>query len=660
MIKRLLRQFWLGYARPLSPQEVKSVVSATPIGAAITAFNAVTYACVQGRNLEPTFLCSWLSATILLSAFIYSRSRKARFVSVERVSKRAMRRLKVTSTLLAMPWAILAAYVVPIGPEFARLLALVLCAGMMTSASVMLQRTPAATVAYLATVLIGIACGCLALGTADAVVTVVYSALLSSFLAFTSTVARTYLFDKDRAVDGLSKANDKLKTAHEQLRDLALRDPVTGLSNRQDFQVTISAWVREAERNQTSFSLLILDLDNFKNINDSYGHKTGDEVLKCVGSRLASVLCPDCFLARLGGDEFAVLARFPDGEDNSANLANAILAVLSSRLEIDGRKIPVAASIGCARFGALAANEEALLLGAGMALTRVKSRGKGVAYFLDDELNEKAKRRQAIAIDLLSAIENGELEMHYQPQFDLITGEIEGAEALLRWNHAQHGHISPETLFEIANERAIVGNISAFVFEQVQNDLKIIKEKCAPFGRTAINVHAQDLRAPERLLALCDRHRGSGLSAEELTIEITEGCFVGRGSEGAPMILDALADRGYLLSLDDFGTGFAALSHLRKLSVREIKIDKSFVAGIAHLQSDRAIVSATIAIAHGMGLRCVAEGVETPEQLEILWDLGVQSGQGYYWSKPLKRDEFIRFLDNHRAQKEPAARSKKY
>ncbi|MEM7671238.1 MAG: EAL domain-containing protein [Pseudomonadota bacterium] len=246
--------------------------------------------------------------------------------------------------------------------------------------------------------------------------------------------------------------------------------------------------------------------------------------------------------------------------------------------------------------------------------------------------------------DLHVALADGQILVHYQPKVDLTTGMPVGAEALVRWKHPQNGFVPPDRFLSIAADRGLMPDLTTTIFDTVRRDILEWRGRGLPFGRIAINIQPNDLKSPNTLLAHLRQFLSVGITVDDLVIEITEGCFVGRDSDGAALALDGINEAGFELSLDDFGTGHASLSHLRKLPIQELKIDREFVTGICTNKHDRAIVSATIEIARCLNLRTVAEGVETREQIDALRLLGADLGQGYHWCRPVPRAEFETFL----------------
>ena len=631
-----------------SPADVAEVVRATPIGAGVTALNALLFAAAGWVTLGGVALAGWLSGTLAISLYVLRRSLRARTVVVTRVSQRAARRLVLTSFLLALPWGLLAAVIVPLGTPADRLLGFLACAGMALCAVLMMQRTLLAAVTYVVTVSAGILGGCLVTGEPAMIVVAIYNLLLASFVTYNAYLAGETAKERDRTLARLSKANRELEDAYSKISTFVFHDVVTGLPNRKAFVEALGREIEAAHRDGRPRAVMILDLDNFKNINDSFGHAAGDALLSIAGARVVEVLDGAGTAARLGGDEFGVVAAV---EETGAleDLARDLIAAVSVPATVMGRQVFPGTSIGIAVMPDHAETVVDLMQKADAALGLVKEQGKGGWSMFDLALRKKLENSDQIGADLKVALETGGLSVHYQPKINLETGALSGAEALARWNHPTLGPVRPDKFLPVAAERAMMHELSAYIFDRVARDILTWRASGLEPGRVSINIHPLDLKEPDHLMRILARLVDRGLGPDAVSLEITESCFVGRGTEAVPMILDAISDMGFKLSLDDFGTGHAALSYLRHLPVDEIKIDQAFVANVASSQSDRSIVEATIAFARGMGLRSVAEGVETIDQIDALRQIGTDLGQGFFWSRSLAPDALAQFVSSYEA-----------
>jgi diguanylate cyclase len=641
----LLRTFSQVLRERPSPADVASVVRATPFGASISAANALLFVLGTWASLGGPFLAGWLLATLGICVFVLRKSRRARNVIVTEVTSRAARRLLSTTVLLSAPWAYLAIWVLPAGSAFERTLVLLVCAGTFIGAAMMLQRTLLAAVIFTGVVNAGVIAGCFLSADHELFVVTLYCLLCASFVILNALQTGETARERDRMVDRLSDANRELEEAYNKISILAMVDTLTGLPNRKAFGEAADRDLVNARCDGRVRAAMLFDLDNFKNVNDSYGHLVGDELLKVIGQRICEVLKGEGILSRLGGDEFALLVPIGLAHPDAEALAGALVQAVSEPVTVAGLRILPNTSVGVALYPEHAETIGDLLRMADTALARAKDRGKSGWFLFDRDLGRELDDMNLIAAELQSALEVDCLTVHYQPKIDLRSGKMRGAEALLRWTHPRLGPIPPDRFLATAAERAMMHRVSEFVFTRVARDVLSWREAGLDVGPVAINVHPVDLKDPDLLMRLIRGLVARGLGPEAVSLEITEGCFFGRGTDSAAMILDAIADLGFRLSLDDFGTGHAALTHLRSLPVDEIKIDKSFVANIATSDRDRAIVDATLAIARGMGLTSVAEGVETVEQIVVLRDMGADFGQGYYWSRPLAPTmlrEFVR------------------
>jgi diguanylate cyclase (GGDEF)-like protein len=497
---------------------------------------------------------------------------------------------------------------------------------------------------FVVTVNIGVIAGCILANFSGVFALIVYDLISASWVAYSAFAAGETARERDRMLTRLSDANRELEAANRTISSFAYFDALTGLPSRKAFSEAIERDIAEARRNGHRYSVLMFDLDNFKNVNDSLGHQVGDELLAITGRRISGLLDRQSTVARLGGDEFAVLAPL-DETHEPERLAAALIDAVTEPADIGGRRVVPGTSVGIAILPDHAESSTELLRNADAALRQAKEMGKGRVVVYSAALGRELEKAGLIAGELKKALDDGGLAVHYQPKIELLSGDVRGVEALLRWQHPSLGRIAPDYFLPIAAEHGLIQRLSSFVHERVAEDVLAWRQAEVAVGRVAVNIHPVDLKAPDHLMkilsSIADRY---GVGPESLILEITEGCFAGRGTEDTPRILNEISQRGYELSLDDFGTGHAALTHLHTLPVTEIKIDRSFVGSMTASKSARAIVPAIIAIAKGMGLRVVAEGIETAEQLEMLRDLGADRGQGFFWSPALPADELAAFV----------------
>ena len=440
----------------------------------------------------------------------------------------------------------------------------------------------------------------------------------------------------------------------EQLRRQAMQDPLTGLGNRALFRDRLGHAMARARRQPELLAVLMVDLDGFKQVNDSLGHDAGDRLLTEVAHRLVDCVREGDTVARMGGDEFAVLLERADLEGPSV-VAQRIVYRLRAPVEIDGRSIVTEGSVGVAVGSPSMLSAEELLRNADMAMYVAKSRGKGVYEVFEREMHVAALERVELEADLRDALRRRELSLHYQPVVELPGGRISGAEALARWQHAERGMISPAEFVPLAEESGLVVELGRWVLGEACRQARRFQlaYPTEPPFTMAVNVAARQLTSPwlvdEVRKALVESH----LPAASLVLEITEGALMKDAASIIPT-LEALKALGVRLAIDDFGTGWSSLSRLRSFPVDKLKIDQSFVSEITSSADDAPIVAAIVAMAHSLQLTTVAEGVETAEQLACLHQRGCEEVQGYLLSRPLPPDQLLALLGDPGGLLEPA------
>jgi diguanylate cyclase (GGDEF)-like protein len=411
----------------------------------------------------------------------------------------------------------------------------------------------------------------------------------------------------------------------------ALHDTLTGLPNRKLLLMKVADAIEAAAASGQQTGLFLLDLDRFKDVNDTLGHHAGDELLTHVASRLASVLRPEDTVARLGGDEFGVLLPAVRGRGAAEEVAERIRTALSQPFHLHDVALDLEASIGIALSPAHATDADALMQRADVAMYHAKETRSGIETY-DADHDPHSTQRLSLFGQLRRAIEDGELVLHYQPKVDLETGRVAGVEALVRWQHPERGLLGPDTFVPLAEQTGLMKSLTSNVLEQAL--LQTAAWSSAGLQvRMAVNVSARDLHDDTFCQRVNDALKRTGVPASYLELELTERVVMA-DPQRALENLTALARLGVRLSLDDFGTGYSSLAYLRRLPVTEIKIDKSFVLRMDVDDEDATIVRSTIDLAHGLGLRVLAEGVETAETWQRLSDLGCDAAQGYFLSRP--------------------------
>jgi diguanylate cyclase (GGDEF)-like protein len=428
-----------------------------------------------------------------------------------------------------------------------------------------------------------------------------------------------------------AEVRKKHRQAEELVRYLAFNDTLTGLPNRTSLHERLEKAIAEGQQSGRSAALLLLDLDHFKEINDTLGHDRGDLLLQQVGVRLQGLLRPSDVVARLGGDEFAVL--LPLSESRYASLvATKIQEGLEPPFVIEGLSVAVEASIGISLFPEHGDNPEGLLQRADVAMYAAKQAGSGCIVY-SRKHDRHSPRRIALIGQLRQAIDQDQLYLHYQPKIHLKTNRIVGVEALVRWQHPEYGSVSPNQFIEPAERTGLIKPLTQWVLQTALRQCQIWRKMDLKLT-VSVNLSARNLadsQLPQRIAELLQLGE---LPSEWLRCEITESAIMADPVH-AMEVLNHLRDRGIRLSIDDFGTGYSSLSYLKRLPVDEIKIDKSFVTGMMAEDNNQMIARSTIELGHNLGLTVVAEGVETKETLDQLKTLGCDEAQGYYMGRPM-------------------------
>jgi len=436
------------------------------------------------------------------------------------------------------------------------------------------------------------------------------------------------------------------KQFEEQLRHQALHDVLTGLANRTLLQDRLQQLLAAAHRKNTTFALLLLDLDRFKDINDAFGHHAGDELLHELGTRLLTGLRESDTIARLGGDEFALL--LPDTDTAGAvRTADKVLTTLTHPFELEGQRLDVGASIGIVLYPEHGTDGTALLQHADLAMYTAKRANLGYALYETGQ-DQQSLRKIALASALRRAIEENQLVLHYQPKVSVPTGQVSGVEALVRWQHPEFGLVPPLEFIPLAEHTGLIRPLTRWVLNEAVRQCGIWRAAGIEL-QVAVNLSARSLHDQQIVATIAEVLNIWSAPPSWLAIEITESTVMA-DPQRALDILTRLHAMGVAISIDDFGTGYSSLAYLDRLPAAEIKIDRSFVMDMVHNESHWRIVRGTVDIGHGLDLRVVAEGVEDQQALDRLASIGCDVAQGYYLSRPISAADLLRWLDEHQGR----------
>lgn len=438
------------------------------------------------------------------------------------------------------------------------------------------------------------------------------------------------------------------RRSEKKILQLAHYDELTGLPNRFLYHQHLAKALALAERNSCQLAVLFLDLDRFKNINDTFGHDEGDRVLRSISQRFRQALRESDIIARVGGDEFILLVdQFSDPRD-LGDIADKLLFEASQPFEIHGQECQLSASIGIATFPADGHDAQTLLKNADIAMYRAKNKGKDNYQFYASEMNTHTIEQLAFEARLRKALERLEFVVYYQPKISLQTGKIVGAEALVRWDHPERGILYPGDFIALAEETGLISRLGMLVLDVACRDVLSFRQIDADFGRIAINLSGSQFNDPQ----LLDEIKGIidfwRVPADAIEFEITES-MVMHNREQAIVLMDGFRSAGFSLSIDDFGTGYSSLAYLKRFPVDSVKVDRSFIKDIPEDPNDTAIVLAIVAMAHTLGLKVIAEGVDAHTQLATLRDFKCDEYQGFYFSKAVPAKEFLHLLQTQTA-----------
>ena len=469
------------------------------------------------------------------------------------------------------------------------------------------------------------------------------------------------IFPERMSLSAVKDANDKVthyvcmftdisaeKAREKQLDFLAHRDVLTGLPNRAQFARMLGDAVERSQNTGMGMAVLLFNIDRFKDVNDSYGHSIGDEVLRHVSTRMQEALRSGDIIGRLAGDELCVVAQSLNGRQAAVEVAERLMEAAAMPWSTpDGLSVVVSVSAGICLYPEHALTAEELLQGAHAAVYGAKARGSNAWCFFHEDMTQAARERLALEARLRQALQLGHMRLYYQPQIDLQSGRLIGAEALVRWQDPEEGLISPARFIPVAESTGVIGPLGLWVLNEACRQGQEWRSAGLPDLTIAVNVSLHQFLLTDIVGEAAQVLQSTGFPASQLELEITESALAERPEE-ALAVLNRLRDLGLRLAIDDFGTGYSSLAHLKRFPLDLLKIDQGFIRDIPNSCDDMTISSSVIALGHAMGLKVLAEGVETEEQLKFLQQKGCDFFQGYFCSRPLPAEDFKRLLEKAR------------
>ncbi len=454
----------------------------------------------------------------------------------------------------------------------------------------------------------------------------------------------------------VSAGTKGLEVANQQLRHMATHDTLTGLPNRVLLEDRLTQAMLRAERDGRIFALVMMDLDRLKVLNDSMGHRAGDQLLREVALRLNGIIRDVDTLVRVAGDEFLMIINPIETYEDAKGFATRALDTLKPTVRLSGLEVHSTASIGIAFFPRDGTTVESLIAHAGAARHYAKQHGRNNAQCFEAGMDMQSPGMAQLQSDLHEALAQKQFELHYQPKVDVATGAVHSAEALIRWRHPVRGLVPPAQFIPFAEDCGLIGSIGEWVIREACRQAKAWQFAGLPALRIAVNLSASQFRHGRLLEIVQEALADAKLDPTHLEVELTESAVMS-DPEGSVKILEQLSAMGVLVSVDDFGTGYSSMSYLRRLPLDKLKIDRSFIDEIATRSDDASIVRAIVLLAHSLKLKVVAEGVETIEQLEFLRSVGCDQYQGYYFSKALPPAEFAALIRELRGADSKTVRS---
>lgn len=638
--------FWHSLlARGGSPERVRHVFVMAKLAALCSLSTALVMVATAWDHVPRPALVGWASAIVIHGGWMLLSHLKAPHLRITRISNRTLWRMSFFSISSALIWttAPIGALIWLDGPALVQ--ALVVFVAFAVCAAVLYSVIPLLSAILLTGMFVPCLVVALIFDTGLPLLGVVALTVLFVFLLIASLEFSAYVSAAERQIRAREETLSLLEDAHHDISRLANTDPVTDIHNRRAFldQLERIGTLLPDLATRGNYALYLIDLDNFKHTNDAFGHEIGDRYLRHVAQQLTNEI-PDCMVARVGGDEFAVLSHTPLSKTRITAIGTTIRDLLTAGVKIDDVHVKGGATIAAALAPAHTRTIETWLSYADhrLLVAKSKSRGHFRLFTDDDRIAMEARKAQGRALD--RAIKNGEIKPFYQPQVNISTGHLIGFEVLARWTQPDGTSIAPTVFFDLAQERGRVLDITDALYLQVAQDLAAWRKAGLLPDRIAVNIHPDQLNHIDNLRRQVWVLTNALGGADRLVLEVTENCIIGRGQETAPELLHMIARTGCQISLDDFGTGYASLTHIRDLPIHELKIDRSFIAGIERSKADRGIVQAVLDIARARGVMAVVEGIENEAQRDTLRILGCRFGQGFFYSKPIDSAAALAFL----------------
>ena len=453
--------------------------------------------------------------------------------------------------------------------------------------------------------------------------------------------------DSDDELGDLATSFNRMAETRQQsekaLRETAHHDALTKLPNRAYFQIRLTEALDNARRAGRLVAVHFLDLDHFKDVNDTLGHPAGDDLLKQVSARLLACVRTTDTVARLGGDEFAIIQSNISQQYGITVLAERVVESIAEPFTLDQEQVFTGTSIGITVFPHDDTDPDQLFKNADLALYQAKQEGRSNYRLYDPAMNEEVHARKALEQDIRQALEQGDFFLNYQPQIDIASGRITGVEALVRWKHPERGMVSPAEFIPVAEQARLISRLTDGVLREACEQARAWLDTGLPAITMSVNLSPADFKRQDIVSTVTSILEASGWAPEYLELEITEG-MVMSGVESVIATLNELHEIGVGLAIDDFGTGFSSMNYLKQFPLDRLKIDQSFVRDILTSEEDASITKAIIQLGHSLGLKVIAEGVESERQLEFLRQSGCDEAQGYYFSRPIPAEELAAML----------------